>query len=294
MEKEFSYFFDWQNFKASNNLMERAVAEFAANDAKYIVLTNNLLEYCISEPNFFILFVKLLEKYGLKFSGCHGLWSGVKDLNCDDRQYRDISIANHKRAMGYAADAGCKEYVVHIGALCCYYPPYDEQLMRDYACATLDQLVPEAEKLGIIIAVENSFEPTNTADEVLYYINKFPSPAVGVCYDAGHANIMTSVGKDKSRYGEAMQLPWSNKIEFEDHALEKLAPHIVTCHLHDNDGYSDQHALPGNGIINWEKLIKDLSACPRILSMQAEIGIKPDLSIRKLCQTFDAMKQYIR
>ena len=104
MEKEFSYFFDWQNFKASNNLMERAVAEFAANDAKYIVLTNNLLEYCISEPNFFILFVKLLEKYGLKFSGCHGLWSGVKDLNCDDRQYRDISIANHKRAMGYAAD----------------------------------------------------------------------------------------------------------------------------------------------------------------------------------------------
>lgn len=32
MEKEFSYFFDWQNYK-ENNLMERAVAEFAANGA---------------------------------------------------------------------------------------------------------------------------------------------------------------------------------------------------------------------------------------------------------------------
>jgi len=90
-----------------------------------------------------------------------------------------------------------------------------------------------------------------------------------------------------------MQLPWANKIEFEDHALEKLAPHIVTCHLHDNDGYSDQHALPGNGTINWEKLIKDLSACPRMLTMQAEISMRPDLAIRKLCTTFDAMKQYI-
>ena len=292
MEKEFSYFFDWQNYK-ENNLMERAIAEFAANGAKYIVMTNNLLDRCLDEPNFFFLFVKLLEKYGLKFSGCHGLWSGVKDLNCDDRQYRDISIANHKRAMGYAADAGCKEYVVHIGALCCYYRPYDEQKMRDYACDTLEKIIPEAEKLGIIIAVENSFEPTNTTDEVLYYINKFPSPAVGVCYDAGHANIMTGAGKDLSRYGAPMQLPWANKIEFEDHALEKLAPHIVTCHLHDNDGYSDQHALPGNGTINWEKLIKDLSACPRMLTMQAEISMRPDLAIRKLCTTFDAMKKYI-
>lgn len=292
MEKEFSFFFDWQNFK-DYTMLERVMAEFAENGAKNIVIVNSLLERFLNEPTFFFMFRKLAEQYGLKFQGCHGLWSGVKDLNCDDRQYRPISIANHKLAMGYAAEAGCREYVVHIGALCCYYRPYDEQQMRDYACDTLENLIPEAEKLGIIIAVENSFEPTNTTDEVLYYINKFPSPYVGVCYDAGHANIMTGAGKDMSRYGEAMQRPWANHIEFEDHALEKLAPHIVTCHLHDNDGYSDQHALPGDGTIDWENLIKNLSACPRILSLQAEISMKPHISIRKLCSTFDALKKYI-
>lgn len=291
MEKDFSFFFDWKKFVT---MEERVLAEFAENGAKSIVATNDILERFLNEPTFFYLFCKLMEKHGLKFKGCHGLWSGVKDLNCDDRQYRDISIANHKRAMGYAAEAGCREYVVHIGALCCYYRPYDEQKMRDYACDTLEKLIPEAEKLGIIIAVENSFEPTNTTDEVLYYINKFPSPFVGVCYDAGHANIMTGIGKDKSRYGAGMQLPWANNIEFEDHALEKLAPHIVTCHLHDNDGYSDQHFLPGKGTINWEKLIRDLSACPRILSMQAEVSMATDVvPIRKLCTTFDGLKKYI-
>ncbi len=292
MEKEFSFFFDWDKFK-DYAMLERMIAEFAENGAKYIVVTNHLLERFLNEPNFFFLFGELVRKHGMKFQGCHGLWSGVKDLNGDDRQYRPIAIENHKRAMGYAADAGCREYVVHIGALCCYYRPYDEQKMRDLACDTLEKILPEAEKLGIIIAVENSFEPTNTADEVLYYINKFPSPFMGVCYDAGHANIMTGIGKDITRYGGDMNLPWANKIEFEDHALEKLTPHIVTCHLHDNNGYSDQHALPGNGIINWEKLIKDLSACPRILSLQSEVSMKPELSIRKLCATFDAMKQYI-
>ena len=292
MEKEFSYFFDWQNFK-DYPMLERMAAEFAENGAKNIVITENLLERFLSEPTFFYLFSKIIEKHGLKFAGCHGLWSGVKDLNCDDRQYRPISIANHKRAMGYAAEAGCKEYVVHIGALCCYYRPYDEQKMRDYACDTLENIIPEAEKLGIIIAVENSFEPTNTADEVLYYINKFPSPNVGVCYDAGHANIMNGIGKDKARYGSGMQCCWANNIEFENHALEKLAPHIVTCHLHDNDGYGDLHGLPGTGTIEWEKLIKDLSACPRMITMQAEVSMQSGVSIRKLCTTFDAMKKYI-
>ena len=290
MEKDFSFFFDWKNFTNP----ERILAEFADNGAKSIVVTEYLLERFLNEPTFFFLFSKMVEKAGLKFKGCHGLWSGVKDLNCDDRQYRDISIANHKRAMGYAAEAGCKEYVVHIGALCCYYRPYDEQKMRDYACDTLEKLIPEAEKVGIVIAVENSFEPTNTTDEVLYYINKFPSPCVGVCYDAGHANIMTGIGKDMSRYGAGMLRPWADKIEFENHALEKLAPHIVTCHLHDNDGYGDQHFIPGKGTVNWEKLIKDLSACPRITSMQAEVSMATDtVSIHKLCSTFDAMKQYI-
>ena len=76
--------------------------------------------------------------------------------------------------------------------------------------------------------------------------------------------------------------------------LEIMKQDIVTCHLHDNDGYSDQHFLPGKGTINWEKLIRDLSACPRILSMQAEVSMATDVvPIRKLCTTFDGLKKYI-
>ena len=118
---------------------------------------------------------------------------------------------------------------------------------------------------------------------------------MGVCYDAGHANIMTGVGKDPSLYGQEMLPPCGGEIVFEDHALEKLAPHIVTCHLHDNNGYSDQHDLPGTGTICWETLIGRLSECPRILSMQCEVSVlSRRIPIRRLCTTFDGMKKYVK
>ena len=256
MEKEFSFFFDWKKF---TGMEERELAEFAENGAKNIVVTNDLLERFLNEPTFFYLFCKLMEKHHLKFQGCHGLWSGVKDLNCDDRQYREISIANHKRAMGYAADAGCKEYVVHIGALCCYYRPYDEQKMRDYACDTLEKLIPEAEKLGIIIAVENSQEGTNTAAEVMKIVNVFgDDPHVGLCYDTGHANCMASApGKDKNKYEPYFPVCWwENGVEWEDGAIQLLKEKIVTCHIHDNNGYGDLHGMPFDGTINWKELMR--------------------------------------
>lgn len=293
MDRDFSYFFDWQSFDGYS-LLERMAAEFADNGAKNIVITPYLLERFASEPNFFFYFTSIIKKHGLKYAGCHGLWSGVRDLNGEDRFHRKKAIENHKIAMGYAADAGCKSYVMHIGALCCYYRPYDEQKMRDLACGMLEELLPAAEKEGIVIAVENSFEPTNSADEVLYYINRFPSPWIGVCYDSGHANMVLGKGKDPSKYGEDMTVPWDGRIVFDDHSLAKLAPHIVTCHLHDNHGYSDEHLLPGAGTIDWADLIGRLSECPRIQNMQVETKDLPELSIRKLCTTMEQFKKYMK
>ena len=65
MEKEFSFFFDWDKFK-DYAMLERMIAEFAENGAKYIVVTNHLLERFLNEPNFFFLFGELVRKHGMK------------------------------------------------------------------------------------------------------------------------------------------------------------------------------------------------------------------------------------
>lgn len=292
MEKDFSFFFDWQNFK-DMPMYTRMFNEFADNGEKNIVLTEHMLDKFIDDPSYRYYFNIYLKKAGLQFSGCHGLFKYQYDLNCADRHYRPQMIEKHKTAMGYAADSGCKSYVVHVGAACTYFEEYDLQKMRDLACDTLEKLIPTAEKEGIVIAVENSFEPTNTADEVLYYMKKFPSPAVGACYDSGHANIMKSTDKKQESYSGSLKMCWKNNIVFEDETLEKMTPYIVTCHLHDNNGYGDFHQLPETGTTDWQNIISKLAKCPRIQNMQIEVSMSAEISIRKLIESANKLKKYI-
>ena len=155
---------------------------------------------------------------------------------------------------------------------CVKHVPLPE--LRKFAGQSLEYLVPEAERIGIVLAVENNFEPPNSAHEILALTQPFLSnPAIGLCYDSGHANCMASApGKKIEEYIDYFRSAWWEKgIIQEDNALEMMAPHVVTCHMHDNSGYADLHALPGDGTIDWKIMVPKLKACPRMLEMQTEV-----------------------
>ena len=84
-----------------------------------------------------------------------------------------------------------------------------------------------------------------------------------------------------------MDNAWGEVVECYPDALGDLLPHIVTCHLHDNDGYSDAHQMPGEGRINWPEQIAKIRTAPRLVSMQSEVSVgKYAYSIRHLAETF--------
>ena len=284
-----SHFFPWK--KINDDFVTNILCEFADNGAESVVLTDDWGKRLVKEPGFYTTLLGWLRESGMKIFECHGLWSIAYDLNITDRPRRRAMIEEHKLCMEYAADLGCRTYVMHIGAFDCYYKDTTLEEMRRLAVESLEKLIPAAEKLGIIIAIENSFEPSNTPDEVLYFLNYFNTPVLGCCFDTGHANIMTKTpGKDPAKYASYMNVCWKNGVVEEADAFGKLAPHIVTCHLHDNDGYGDAHNLPGTGTIDWKTLIPALKNCPRIVSMQNETSAGAyHVSIAKLCRTFDEL-----
>ena len=286
-----SHFFDFADYP--QNEWADVFAEFARNNAEYITINTALLKLMLTDEKVIDTFIELGREFNIKFCDIHGLCGKGYDLNTPDEQAREIMFQHHAKAFEIAEKLGVKTYVMHIGAWCCVENCWYEQqdFLRQLTIESLEKLLPIAEKYGVTIAIENAFEPSNTPDELLYFLERVKSPALGACFDAGHATMMSDVmvKRDRDENDDPNRKPlWHGRLEFQSDALEKIAPYVVTCHLHDNDGYNDQHKLIFSGVANWQKYMDTLRKCPRLVSLQDEIKSN-GASIEEMCQAFDRL-----
>ena len=140
----------------------------------------------------------------------------------------------------------------------------------------LDVLLPEAEKLGVVIALENLFLPSSTASHLMRIMEKARCANLGFCYDSGHALIVEKIpGKTPDQIAEWIAIGWDNStMDFQDDQLDIMLNDVVTTHFHDNDGRGDLHQLPGNGVADWKRIAERINRAPRLLSVQSEVGAK--------------------
>ena len=92
-----------------------------------------------------------------------------------------------------------------------------------------------AKSLNIKIAFEN----TKIKEYLYYVIDNIKNDNVGICFDTGHYHTH-----------------FKDKIDF-----NRLKNRIFAVHLHDNDQSYDQHLLPYDGTLNWDKTIKKIKDC---------------------------------
>ncbi len=300
MSAELCYNYHWH--KLSDEMYPRIIREFLDNGVRHFVFSDPQIREALKNPDFLMKLRGLVKKMQVEFVAMHAPFGPDFDLNITEKERRGAMIREHIRAMEIAAEFGSRTYTIHVGAHhhCTLHVPVPE--LRENAIASLEELVPAAERVGIVLAVENSFEPTNSAKEVNRLVRTFAgSPAIGVCYDTGHANFMAPAPwKRPEKYPEYQKKAWwEHGITEEDGAEELLHDQIVTVHMHDNDGYGDLHAMPGDGTIDWQELLPKLRRCPRMLEYQTEVnlidgknwaGISPapvgGYSIRRLVDTF--------
>jgi len=95
---------------------------------------------------------------------------------------------------------------------------------------SLNQIVEEAEKLGVKVAIENTRQP----HLMEYLLENIGSSYLGVCYDTSHGQLY-------------------DREPFE--TLKRYADRLICLHLSDNDGKEDSHWCVGDGVIDWEAFI---------------------------------------
>jgi sugar phosphate isomerase/epimerase len=277
-----TYLFDFEH--CTEQIRPYIMSEFAANGAKHLVLTDTLIRMIIRSPGLANILQKEIETAGMSFVDSHAPFGIYEDLNVPDPQFRGMMLDRLKVALRIATDFGIDSIAVHTGNTREVWKNYSLEQLHEAMLSSLEVLVPFAEKLGITIAIENIWFPTNTVDKLLDAISKFPSPALGICYDSGHANLM----KMDRGFAECNPLSaWENHlpVEWDSEILEKLLPFVTTCHIHDNNGQRDEHLLPGKGNIDWQKEVALLKKAPQLKCIQCEtVPVRTNASIADTCK----------
>ena len=110
------------------------------------------------------------------------------------------------------------------------------------------RLLPALTKYNVKLSIENMFSydpqrkcicPTvcSTADEMLDYIYTLNDGHFVACLDSGHALLTGGTPESMAR---------------------TLGDKLETMHLHDNNGFSDEHKAPFLGITDWDGFYKTL------------------------------------
>lgn len=286
-----SYLYDFE--EVSDKLRPWIMHEFAANGAKHLVYSAGLIRQCLARMTNLERMQAEMAAEGLTFVDAHVPYENELNLNAPVSPARRRIMAKYQKlVMEMTAYMGVKTLTVH-GGNNGWFPVEQCSLQQnmDNICAMLDQVLPTAEELGITYCLENIWFQTNTPEFLIAIKEKFPTDALGICYDAGHANQM-----DKGRLYEesngrtAFERVGITDVPWEDHALEKYLPHVVNCHLHDNEGQRDQHKIPGKGNVDWQHIISLLKRAPRLQCIQSEVHpVISHESIRETCEAFRAL-----
>jgi len=281
-----TYFFD---FSAADDKRRRTVLhEFSIAGAENIVLSPYFINAVRNDCKMQDIFLKELEFERLNFLDAHSPCGRNIDLNCPDEKMRKKSVELHSDSLRIASDMGVKTVTIHVGTDC-FFPEISSDKHLENIRFMLEKLLPVAEKYRVAICVENIWSPGNSPDSLLYLKSCFDSEYLGFCYDAGHANLM-----DKGRYfmecnaADCWRLA-GTEPHWENAALEKMLPHVMTCHLHDNDGFSDTHSGIGMGSVDFNHIISLLYSAPKLQCVQSEV--KSDIHnilVKKLCSDLQA------
>lgn len=163
----------------------------------------------------------LARKNGLYIENVHAPYENANSIWEDGIDSKSI-IDIYTGCIADCAKYNIKTVVIHVSKG--KNPPPFNNLGLD----RFKYLTDFAEKAGVNIALENLKEPKYLE----FIFSKIDSSRLGFCFDSGHENFYTKGADLLSKYGHR----------------------LMALHLHDNDGTDDQHRIPGEGTINWDKI----------------------------------------
>jgi sugar phosphate isomerase/epimerase len=158
-----------------------------------------------------------------------------------------------KRAIEVAEYTPFRFLIQHIGKS----DEYDDPRKFENALSAIEHLRAFARPLGVSLLLENIPNDLSTPEKLKEIIRLLRYEDLGVCFDVGHAHLMSSVHQ----------------------AFGALEDRIRSTHIHDNKRDKDSHLWPGDGTIDWEQTMQSLRAATHPPAMLLEIEGEEGLDV---------------
>ncbi len=182
-----------------------------------------------------------------------------------DRAGRIEAMDEIKRAIEVAEHIPFRFLIQHVGVP---NESFDDRKF-EAAMTSIEHLRAFAKPLGVRILLENIPNELSTPDRLIEFIRTTHFDDMGVCFDLGHAHMMTDVAQE----------------------FETLKQYIHSTHVHDNNKDRDAHLWPGNGSIDWKQAVELLRSAPQtppvLLEIEEDEKVNP---LEKMRETYDKLE----
>lgn len=212
---------------------------FPLNDESFKKLQQSgisAIEVCMAADKYSSINYKelseLSKRYNVKLWSYHLPFMPFDyiDISSLDSEMRERTVALYTTMIERATDIGIDKFIVHPSGE--PIPDSERPERLKYSMQTLDRLAEIADRHGAVIAVEDLPRSClgNTADEILRLISA--NDKLRVCFDSNH-------------------LLKDTNLNF----IKKISDKIVTVHISDYDFIDEKHWLPGEGLVDWAKVL---------------------------------------
>jgi len=189
--------------------------------------------------------------------------SGLPVSISDPERVRRLdSVDEVKRALDVAETVPFRYLVQHI---CSSHDAMDARRW-DAAFSSLEHLIVFAKQRGVTVVLENTPHEMATPPSLRRFIEETRLHDLRLCFDVGHAHIQDGVAA----------------------GIESMGDLVVTTHVHDNHGESDEHLLPFEGTVDWNAAAKLLSrGLPAVLELKEHLA---DVHAAEPAPALDALR----
>lgn len=200
---------------------------------------------------------------GIELFSIHSHTHPSFDISSLDNESNRRALREYFWLTDKASEIGIDKIIIHPTNT---PEPFDQNMRGEkikHAMECLDKLAEHAYEKGVTLAVENLPRTclANTIEEHLYILSA--NSKLRACLDVNHCLIDST-----------------------EDMIRRLGDKTVTVHISDRDNINERHWMPGEGVLDWKKIIDAFDGIGYTGAWMYEIGLASSITIDRRLLTY--------